>query len=101
MMLPIVFSAVIPMLLFEQVVRQPNSLLSVVLSLTPIFGPILMFARIAVQMPPWWQIVVSLVLLIGTILGMVWLAAKIYRVGVLMYGKPPTLPELVRWLKYS
>jgi hypothetical protein len=57
------------MLLFEQVVRQPNSLLSVVLSLTPIFGPILMFARIAVQMPPWWQIVVSLVLLVGTILG--------------------------------
>lgn len=101
MMLPIVLSAVVPMLLFEQVVRQPNSVLSVVLSLTPIFGPILMFARIAVQMPPWWQIVVSLVLLVGTILGMVWLAAKIYRVGVLMYGKPPTLPELVRWLKYS
>jgi ABC-2 type transport system permease protein len=101
MMLPIVFSAVIPMLLFEQVVRQPNSLLSVLLSLTPIFSPILMFARIAVQTPPWWQIALSLILLAGTILGAVWLAAKIYRVGVLMYGKPPTLPELFRWLKYS
>jgi ABC-2 type transport system permease protein len=101
LMLPIVFSAVIPMLLFEQVVRQPNSLLSIALSLTPIFSPILMFARIAVQTPPWWQIALSLVLLVGTILGAVWLAAKIYRVGVLMYGKPPTLPELFRWLKYS
>ena len=71
------------------------------LSLTPIFSPILMFARIAVQTPPWWQIALSLALLAGTILGAVWLAAKIYRVGVLMYGKPPTLPELFRWLKYS
>jgi ABC-2 type transport system permease protein len=99
--MPVVLSAVVPMLLFEQVVRQPNAALSVVLSLIPIFSPILMFARIIVQQPPWWQIALSLVLLLGMIWGMVWLAAKIYRVGVLMYGKPPTLPELFRWLKYS
>ena len=60
-----------------------------------------MFARTVVQPVPWWQIALSVVLLLATIFAAVWLAAKIYRVGVLMYGKPPTLPELVRWMKYS
>jgi ABC-2 type transport system permease protein len=99
--MPVMLSAVIPMLLLEQVLRQPSSLFSTVLSLVPLFSPILMFGRISVQTPPPWQIALSIVLLLGTIYGAVWLAAKIYRVGVLMYGKPPTLPELVKWLKYS
>ncbi len=101
MQFPVIVSIVIPMLLLESVMRQPNSTSSIALSLIPIFSPILMFARTIVQTPPWWQIALSVVLLIVTICAAVWLAAKIYRVGVLMYGKPPTLPELVRWLKYS
>jgi ABC-2 type transport system permease protein len=62
---------------------------------------VIMFMRITLQMPPAWQIALSILLLLGTILGTTWLAAKIYRVGVLMYGKRPTLPELIKWLKYT
>jgi ABC-2 type transport system permease protein len=101
MQFPVIISIVIPMLMLESVLRHPNTATSVTLSLIPIFSPILMFARTIVQTPPWWQIALSVALLIVTIFGAVWLAAKIYRVGVLMYGKPPTLPELWRWLKYS
>lgn len=99
--MPVMLSIVVPMILLEQVLRQPNSSFSIGLSLIPVFSPILMFGRICVQPPPAWQIGLSLLLLVGAIYGAVWLAAKIYRVGVLMYGKPPTLPELLKWLKYS
>jgi ABC-2 type transport system permease protein len=99
--MPVVLSVVAPMLLLEQVLRQPNSLFATVVSQIPIFSPILMFARIAVEQPPWWQIGLAIALLLLSIWAAVWLAAKIYRVGVLMYGKPPTLPELFKWLKYS
>lgn len=92
---------VVPYVLSSFVLSKPDGVTATVLSLIPFFSPILMFMRIAVQQPPWWQIVLSLVLLLGTILGAVWVAAKIYRVGVLMYGKRPSLPELVKWLKYT
>jgi len=72
-----------------------------VLSLLPPFTPIIMYMRICAQMPPWWQIWLSVVLLAASVWGMVWLAARIYRVGVLMYGKRATLPEMIRWLRYS
>ncbi len=98
---PIIASILLPIMMLFSVMSQPNSTRSIVLSLIPIFSPILMFARTVVQPVPWWQIALSVVLLLITIWAAVWLAAKIYRVGVLMYGKPPTLPELVRWLKYS
>jgi ABC-2 type transport system permease protein len=67
----------------------------------PFFSPLLMFARIAVQTPPAWQIALSVAILIATIAGILLLCARIYRVGVLMYGKRPTLPEIVKWLKYA
>ena len=92
---------VVPYVLSSFVLSKPDGVTATVLSLIPFFSPILMFMRIAVQQPPWWQIVLSLVLLLGTILGAVWVAAKIYRVGVLMYGKRPSLPELIKWLKYT
>ncbi|MGH9936393.1 MAG: ABC transporter permease [Blastocatellia bacterium] len=81
--------------------ENPNSVTVTVLSLIPFFGPSLMFLRIALGSAPAWQIAASIGLLVVTIIAVVWIAAKIYRVGVLMYGKRPTLPELVRWLKYS
>jgi ABC-2 type transport system permease protein len=60
-----------------------------------------MFMRIAVQTPPLWQIGLSIALLAGTIYALVLLCGRIYRVGVLMYGKRPTLPEILKWLKYA
>jgi len=71
------------------------------LSMVPFFAPILMYARIVVQTPPVWQIALSLVVLIGTIAGIMVLCARIYRIGVLIYGKRPTLPEILKWLKYA
>ena len=80
--------------------RNPGDVVAVVVSLIPFFSPSAMFFRIAIQQPPWWQIALSFVLMIGTVLAAVWLAAKIYRMGALMYGKPPTLTELAKWVKY-
>jgi ABC-2 type transport system permease protein len=99
--LPVTMTFVVPMLMSSMVMRNPSGTLSTILSMVPIFTPVIMFLRIGLEMPPWWQIALSIFLLIVTILGLVWVAAKIYRVGVLMYGKRPTLPELARWLRYS
>jgi ABC-2 type transport system permease protein len=81
--------------------ENPNGMAVTILSLIPFFGPSLMFLRIALGAAPAWQIATSIILLVVTIIAVTWVAAKIYRVGVLMYGKRPTLPELARWLKYS
>ncbi|HEX4948985.1 MAG TPA: ABC transporter permease [Blastocatellia bacterium] len=98
---PVTMLVALPMALMTVIMTKPDSVLSTVLSLIPFFGPILMFMRITVQPPPWWQIALSILLLLGTILGTIWVAAKIYRVGVLMYGKRPSLPEVMKWLKYT
>lgn len=101
MQMPVTMTIVIPVMISTLVIRNPDSLTSTILSLVPFFTPVLMFLRIGLQMPPWWQIALSIVLMLGTILGAVWIASKIYRVGVLMYGKRPTIPELVKWLRYT
>jgi len=69
--------------------------------MVPFFTPILMYVRIVAQTPPWWQIGVSIGLMLATTYVIVILASRIYRVGILMYGKRPTLPEIVKWLKYA
>ena len=63
--------------------------------------PILMFLRMSVLMPPTWQIVLSIVLTTSTIAIVIAIAARIYRVGLLMYGKAPTFPEIVRWVRHG
>ncbi|HJQ70726.1 MAG TPA: ABC transporter permease [Blastocatellia bacterium] len=98
---PVTILIVIPMMVFSLVMNNPNSPTSVTLSMIPFFTPTLMMLRIAVDPPPWWQIALSMLLMIVTILGVIWLAARIYRVGILMYGKRPSLAELGRWLRYS
>ena len=96
-MLPIVFSIV----LSTPVLQHPNSQLAVWTSLIPFFTPILMFVRIMAETPPLWQILLSVVLMLITTWGLLGLSSRIYRVGILMYGKRPTLPELRKWLKYA
>ena len=86
---------------FQMVLADPSGRLATVLSMLPPFAPILMYLRIAVQTPPMWQIALSLALMLTGIWFVLWLASRIYRVGILMYGKRPTLPELLRWLKYT
>ncbi len=79
------------------VFNNPSGPLAVTLSLFPFTAPLMMFMRISVQTPPAWQIALSVVLTSLAIWLMAWVAGRIYRVGILMYGKRPTLPEIARW----
>jgi ABC-2 type transport system permease protein len=97
----IISPLVISVFLMSYVMSHPNTPTSVILSLIPPFTPIIMYLRICAQTPPVWQLALSIVLLIASIWAIVWVAARIYRIGILMYGKRPTLPEMMRWLKYS
>ncbi len=101
LMLPISMFIIAPILLIMYVIGNPSSQASVILSLVPFFAPILMLARIVVETPPVWQIALCLVLMVGTIVGLIWVVGRIYRVGVLMYGKRPTLPEILKWIRYA
>jgi ABC-2 type transport system permease protein len=92
---------IVPIMMVAAVMKNPSGGLATGMSLFPFFTPIIMYLRIAVETPPVWQIALSIVLMIATITLMIWIVSKIYRVGILMYGKKPTLPELVRWLRYT
>lgn len=83
------------------VATSSDSLISVAASLFPFCSPILMFERLAVHNPPLWQVALSLILLIATIGGAMMVSARIYRTGILMYGKRPTIRELSRWLRHA
>lgn len=84
-----------------QVVTDPDGTLARVFSFIPFCTPLIMYVRIAVHQPPWYEIAISIAALVATILAILWFAARVYRVGILMYGKKPNLPELLRWLRYS
>jgi ABC-2 type transport system permease protein len=83
------------------IATSPDSITSIVFSIFPFCAPVLMFERIAVHDPPAWQIVLSLTVLIGTIAGLFYVCGRIYRIGILMYGKRPTLRELARWYRHA
>jgi ABC-2 type transport system permease protein len=91
----------LPFVLMMPVMNNPDSTLSVVLSLIPPFTPVLFFLRMTIQMPPAWQIALALVLLLATIFFVARVAAAVYRVGILMYGKKPSLREIAQWARSS
>jgi ABC-2 type transport system permease protein len=97
--LPVIFMLMIPMLSTFFFVQHPDAPAAVALSLVPIFAPMLMFMRITVLSPPAWQILLSVVLLIVSIWAMFRIAAKVFRIGTLMYGKRPTVREIWRWAR--
>lgn len=84
---------------FFTVMNDPHGTVATVFSIIPLTSPIVMLMRIPFGVP-WWQLLISIALLFGTFLLVVWFASKIYRVGILMYGKKPTWKELYKWLKY-
>lgn len=98
---PLIMVMMIPWFLAMPIISNPESTLATVISLIPVFTPITMFMRIVVSEPPWWQVVLSVGLSVGTIVVMLWATAKIFRVGILSYGKRPTAVELWRWLKVA
>jgi ABC-2 type transport system permease protein len=101
MQFPIVLPMVIPLVMMPYLIRQPDAPLSVIISMIPFCSPLVMYLRIVVQQPPAWQIALSIAILLATIYGMLALSARIYRVGILMHGKRPTLPEILKWVRYA
>jgi ABC-2 type transport system permease protein len=96
---PVVLIIIVPIIVFSFIVKNPDSSTSVILSMIPFFSPILMFARINLASPPPLEIWTAIFILVVTIFILIYLVARIYRIGILMYGKKPNLPELMRWIK--
>ena len=99
MMWPVVVLAMVPMMTLGPVLDDPGGTMAMWLSQVPFFSPVLMFTRVAVGAAAPWEIALSLALLVLGLLGMAFVAGRIYRVGILMQGKRPTLPEVWRWVR--
>ncbi len=99
-----IFGYIMPMLALPfaflfSVMQNPNSTIAKVLSYIPFTAPTVMTMRVAVQMPPVWEIALSIAVLVATIILTIFFAAKIFRVAILSYGKRPTLPEIISFLR--
>nr|MBP7184651.1 ABC transporter permease [Saprospiraceae bacterium] len=98
--LPISLPVILAVYIMMVVIRQPESNLAVWSSIFPLFSPIVMPARLAFH-PPMWQVALSVVLLIATAIFFVWISGRIYRIGILMYGKKVTFREISKWIFYK
>jgi ABC-2 type transport system permease protein len=92
---------VVPIAMLSTLMQNPNSTLSTAFSLIPFFAPLVMLGRIALGVTPLWQVVLSVGLLVGTIALFMVGAARVFRIGILMYGKRPSLREVLRWARAS
>ena len=90
---------VFPIVLAMPVMQNPDSVVFRILSFVPILTPAFMVMRIPIQMPPLWEILGTIGVLVVSCVFMMWAAGKIFRVAILVYGKRPTLPELIRWVR--
>ena len=97
---PVTIPIILAIMVMFVVMKDPNSSLAFWFSIIPFTSPIVMMARIPAGIPMW-EPLLSLVVLYASIAGMVWLAAKIYRVGILIHGKKPTFKDLYKWIKYD
>lgn len=97
---PLVMMLIIPFMLMFGLFRAPDATLTIALSHIPFFSPLLMFMRINVLTPPLWEILLNIAVMIATVFGAILVMGKIYKIGILMYGKRPTLSELWKWLHY-
>lgn len=99
--MPIILILVVSFYLFWPVSRSPDSPFSFWVSMIPFSAPVAMLVRIVTQTPPFWQIALSLLIGFSSVLLIMWLAARIYRVGMLMYGKRASIPEAIRWARQA
>jgi ABC-2 type transport system permease protein len=98
---PITLLMMLPWFMLVALITSPDSTLATTMSMAPVFGPMTMYIRTIASEPPPLQILISIVVSIATIALFMWVTAKIFRVGILSYGKRPTIPELWRWLKVA
>ena len=102
LMLPITMPIILAIVIMVNAVTNPNSAMATWSSIIPFFSPIVMMARIPFGVPgtvPWWQLGLSMTLLVAGFFFTTWLAAKIYRTGILMYGKKATWKEMFKWIR--
>lgn len=95
--LPVTMPVIFAFIVLNVVINDPHGALGFWCSLIPLTSPIVMVGRLPFGVP-WWELVLSVVLLVGGFFAAVWVSAKIYRTGILLYGKKPTLREMFRWL---
>ena len=98
--LPITIPLILAIVVMMAVLKDPDGSVAFWFSMIPLTSPVIMMARIPYGVPLW-ELALSVALLYGSFIGMVWVAGKIYRVGVFMYGKKPTWGELYKWIKYK
>jgi ABC-2 type transport system permease protein len=99
-MLPITLPIILSIMVMMSAIKNPEGPVAFWFSIIPFTSPIVMMARIPFGVPTW-QLLLSMVLLVATFIGMVWVAGKIYRTGILMYGKKPSWKEIGKWLTYK
>jgi len=99
-MLPVTIPIILGLMVAMGTMQNPESSIAFWFSIIPLTSPIVMMARIPFGVPAW-QLILSMALMILTFMGFVWMAAKIYRTGILMYGKKSSWKEMIKWLKYS
>ena len=99
--MPIILILVVSFYLFFPVSRSPDSPFAFWVSMIPFSAPVAMLVRIVTQTPPFWQIALSLVIGFGSVLVIMWIASRVYRVGMLMYGKRASIPEALRWARQA
>src|SRR5437868_2489908 len=99
--MPIILILVVSFYLFLPVSRSPDSSFSFWVSMLPFSAPVAMLVRIVTQTPPFWQIALSLLIGLCTVFVIVWIASRVYRVGMLMYGKRASIPEAWRWARQA
>ncbi|MBD3374273.1 hypothetical protein GF406_04490 [candidate division KSB1 bacterium] len=98
---PLIMPILISFMFIFPTINNPDSPLSVTMSLIPLFSPILMFLRYSVGEAPMHQVGLSFILMIITTWLFIWLTGKIFRIGILMYGKRPTMPQIIKWIRHS
>ncbi len=99
--IPVMLLVIVPFILLMPILERPDTAFAVAMSLVPFFTPLLMFGRVAAGVAGLWEVALSIVLMVLAVWGVAWVAGRIYRVGILMQGKRPNLPELWRWVRQS
>jgi len=97
---PVILPLILGLYVMISAINNPDNTLAFWFSIIPFTAPVVMMVRIPFGVP-WWQVALSGSLLVGTFLGMTWIAAKVYRTGILMYGKKNSYKEIWKWLRYS
>ena len=100
-MLPIALPIVLSLLLLGRIIESPDSTMSIIASYIPLFSPILMPVRGVVAHLAFWEMPLALVILFATFGATIWVCARIYRVGILMYGKRPRFSDIIKWARVA